>query len=356
MATIETRGEGKNARYRVKVRIKGEKPRTRTFKRLTDANAWAKAVETDFGRGAFVPTTVDRRRTLADLIDKFVAEELPVRKHNADRMLSSNLKWWKENAGYVTLDKLTASTIAGLKSELRARKTRAGTPLAPATINRYLAALSAVCKWAWKELHWLPSNPVLSVTKGAEHAGIVRYLSDDERKALFKACREINDPNIATAVALALATGARYGNIRNLTWADVDLEQWRLRFSHTKNDQPRYVPLVGPAQAILKAHYDRDPTQEGWVFKGARDDAPADLDRPWREVRAAAGLVGEKHCRFHDLRHTTASYLTMNGASLAEVAEALGHRTLTMAKRYSHQSGEHVRSTFERISGRLGEE
>jgi integrase len=197
---------------------------------------------------------------------------------------------------------------------------------------------------------------VLSVTKGAEHSGIVRYLSDDERKALMVACKASTNPNICTAVVLALATGARAGNIRNLTWADVDLEKWRLRFMHTKNDQPRYVPLVGPAQAILQAHFDRDPTQKGWVFKGGHDDAPADLDRPWRVVRKAAGLIGDKHCRFHDLRHTTASYLTMNGASLAEVAEALGHKTLIMAKRYSHQSGEHVRSTFERISGRLGEE
>jgi len=356
MATIEKRGDGDSAKYRVKVRIKGEKPRTRTFKRLTDAKAWAKAVETDLGRGTFVPTTVDRRRTVAELIDKYTAEELPIRRHNADRMLRSNLGWWKDHAGYLTLDKLTANAIAGLKSELRARKTRAGAPVTPATVNRYLAALSAVCKWAWKELRWLPANPVLSVSKGAEHEGIVRYLSDAERKALFTACKASDDPNIATAVALALATGARYGNLRNLTWADVDLEHWRLRFTHTKNDQPRFVPLVGPAQSILQAHFDRDPTQKGWVFKGARNDAPADLDRPWRAVRKAAGLVGEKHCRFHDLRHTTASYLTMNGASLAEVAEALGHRTLTMAKRYSHQSGEHVRSTFERISGRLGGE
>ena len=356
MATIEKRGEGDSASYRVKVRIKGEKPRTRTFKRLTDAKGWAKAVETDLGRGSFVPTTVDRRRTVADLIDKFIKEELPTRGHNADRMLESNLAWWKDHAGYVTLDKLTAETIAGLKSELRTRKTRTGTPIAPATVNRYLAALSAVCKWAWKELRWLHANPVLSVAKGPEHKGLIRYLSDAERKALFIACRSSSDPNISTAVALALATGARYGNLRNLTWADVDLKGWRLRFTHTKNDQPRFVPLVGPAQAILKAHFDRDPTQQGWVFKGGRDDAPADLDRPWREVRKAAGLVGDKHVRFHDLRHTTASYLTMNGASLAEVAEALGHRTLEMAKRYSHQSGEHVRSTFERISERLGEE
>ena len=90
---------------------------------------------------------------------------------------------------------------------------------------------------------------------------------------------------------------------------------------------------IAPDEAAALADADR-------VFKGYRDDAPADIDRPWREVRAAAGLVGVKHCRFHDLRHTTASYLTMNGATLAEVAEGLGHRTLVMAKRYSHQSGE----------------
>jgi integrase len=104
---------------------------------------------------------------------------------------------------------------------------------------------------------------------------------------------------------------------------------------------------------VLSEQLERDPTKQGWVFKGARDSAPASLDPPWRVVRAIAGLTGDKHCRFHDLRHTTASYLTMNGATLAEVAEALGQRTLVMAKRYSHQSGEHVRATFERMSVRF---
>jgi len=197
-------------------RIKGEKPRTRTFKRLTDAKAWVGAVETDLGRGAFVPTTVDRRRTLADLIDKYLKEHLPVRRHNADeRMTKTHLAWWKENAGYVTLDKLTGPTIAGFRSELLARRTARTVdgearevPITQATANRYLAALSAVCKWASKELGWLSSNPVLSVTKGAEHTGIVRYLDDAERRALLAACKASTDRNIATAVAIALATGA----------------------------------------------------------------------------------------------------------------------------------------------------
>jgi integrase len=364
MATIEKRESGNGIRYRVRVRVKGEAPRTRTFKRLTDAKAWATKVESDLGHGVYVPTTADRRRTLADLIDKFTDEHLPNRANNADsKKLSAQLAWWKDRAGHLTLEKLTPQAIAGFRSELRARRTGrlpvvhdenvTDAPIAPSTVNRYLAALSAVCKWAWKELGWLPANPVLSVTKGPEHEGIIRYLDDDERSALLAACKASSDPNVYCAVMLALATGARASNIRFLTWADVDLDRHTLRFLHTKNRQPRHVPLVGPAQAVLQAHFDRDPTGKGWVFKGWTDDAPASLDRPWRAVRAAAGLVGEKHCRFHDLRHTTASYLTMNGATLAEVAEALGHRTLVMAKRYSHQSGEHVRATFERIADKL---
>lgn len=364
MATIEKRQTGEGIRYRAKVRIKGAAERTRTFRRLVDAKAWAASVETDLGRGAFVPTTVDRRRTLADLIKRYEEEQLPLRRGD-DKKTKAHLAWWRDNLGYLTLDRLTPDEIAAGRALLLKRKTGRASPTAapeerevaitPATANRYLAALSAVCKWAWRELRWLPSNPVLSVTKGPEHAGIVRYLTDDERRALLQACRESSDPNVYCAVALALATGARAGNIRMLTWADVDLEQWRVRFTSVKNNEPRYVPVVGIAQAALQAQWNKDPTQKGWVFKGAKDKVPASIEASWRHVRAAAGLTGEHHARFHDLRHTTASYLTMHGASLAEVAEALGHRTLAMAKRYSHQSGEHVRSTFERIAGRLEE-
>jgi integrase len=294
---------------------------------------------------------------MGELIDKFLAEQLPIRQHRADeRNIKRNLQWWKENAGFVTLDKLTPQTIAGFRSQLLARRVGRGDkakPVTQTTVNRYLAALPSVCRWAWKELHWLPANPALSIAKGQESTGIIRFLSDDERKRLLQLCKASADPNIHCAIALSLATGARYSILRMLTWDDVAFDRWLLRFKHTKNGEPRYVPVVGPAQQVLQAHLDRDPTREGWVFKGARDDAPADLDMAWRAIRKEAGLTGEKHCHFHDLRHTTASYLTMNGATLAEVAEALGHRTLATAKRYSHQSGEHVRGTLEGMKSRF---
>lgn len=351
MATIEPRTlKDGSKRYRVRVRLTGEEARTKTFKRLTDAKAWAAKVESDMGHGAYVPKTADRRRTLRELIKKYREEYLPTRGIRDVAKQESLLDWWDDNYGHVTLDKLRPEMVSEGRRKLMARKKRDGEPLSGATVNRHLASLSAVCKWAWKELRWLPANPVLEVSKAPESEGIVRYLSDAERKALLAATKKSDDPNIQTAVLLALATGARYSNIRNLTWADVDLDNWRLRFVEVKNQKPRYVPVVGAAQAALQAHYDRDPTQEGWVFKGNKADAPADLDKPWRKVRKAAGI---EDVRFHDLRHTTASYLTMNGATLAEVAEALGHRTLVMAKRYAHQSGEHVRSTLEKMADRF---
>lgn len=352
MATIEKRiTQSGETSYRAKVRVRGAAPRSRTFRRLTDAKAWASKVESDLGHGVYVATTADRRRSLADLIDTYVDEYLPTKANNLDRKGQETiLAWWRAEFGYVTLDRLKPEIFGEARGKLAKRKGRTGEPLSGATVNRYLAGISSVCKWAWKEKQWLPANPVLSVSKAAESKSMIRFLSDDERKALFKACREHPNRNIGLAVMLALATGARYSNIRNLRWESVDFDNWTLAIEKMKNGHPRYVPVVGAAQTALQAQHDADPTKEGWVFKGARDAAPADIEKQWREVRDAAGLGG---FRFHDLRHTTASYLTQGGAGLAQVADALGHRTLEMAKRYSHQTGEHVRATLTTIAGKL---
>lgn len=344
-AIVQRKNKDGTISYQARVRILGEKPRSRTFTRKTDAKAWAAAVETELARGVYVPTTADRRRTLASLIDAYLSDALPDRQLKSEANLRKQLAWWRDSAGHITLDKLTSQAITTHRVELAKRKTRDGGPISGPTQNRYLAALSAVCKWAWKEQGLLTSNPVLSVTKRPENNGAGKALSDDERARLLAACKVDANPNIYCAVILALATGCRYSNIRYLRWEDVDFDRWAFHLAKTKNGDARTVPIVGEAQAVVQAQYDRDPTGKGWVFKGGRDDAPADLVAPWQRVRAAAGL---KDFRFHDLRHSVGSYLTMNGASLVEVAEALGHRTLVMAKRYSHVNEEHTRSVLER--------
>lgn len=363
MATIEKRisKDGK-ATYRAKVRRRGELPRTRTFHTRKEADQWARAVETDLDRGEHVHTGAERRMTLGALIDRYTDEYLPTKEHGRDsdgqKLL---LEWWKQEYGQITLNRLTPSLFSEARALLtkkpNGRRRASNAPIKPisgATVNRYLAAISAVCKWAWKELQLLQRNPVLSVSKRKEPQGVIRFLSDDERRALLKACREHGNANIRTLVILALATGARYSDMRNLQWDDVDMVNWRLRFKDPKNGEPRYVPVVGMAQQALENQHEADPTGTGWVFKGYTDDAPEWLNgKVWREVRDAAGL---HNFRFHDLRHTTASYLTQNGAGLAQVADALGQKTLAMAKRYSHQSGEHVRATLSTIADKLAME
>ena len=64
----------------------------------------------------------------------------------------------------------------------------------------------------------------------------------------------------------------------------------------------------------------------------------------------AVQRAGITNFRFHDLRHSAASYLAMGGASLAEIAEVLGHKTLQMTKRYTHLTESHTRGVVERMN------
>jgi len=74
------------------------------------------------------------------------------------------------------------------------------------------------------------------------------------------------------------------------------------------------------------------------------------IDRMWQKARTAAELTD---FRFHDLRHTAASYLAMEGAGLREIADILGHKTLAMVKRYSHLTEDHKYKTVSRMANRV---
>jgi integrase len=116
----------------------------------------------------------------------------------------------------------------------------------------------------------------------------------------------------------------------------VDLIKGVIILSHTKNNDHRRVPVKGQALTLLRSHAKVRRIDTDFVFPGAktaRSGKPFHLDKCWYEALNTGGI---KDFRFHDLRHCTGSYLAMNGATLLEIAEVLGHRTLQMVKRYSH--------------------
>lgn len=169
----------------------------------------------------------------------------------------------------------------------------------------------------------------------------VRYLDEDERKRLLDACKASDNDKLYPIVVFALSTGARKGEILGLTLEDIDLDRGAAILRDTKNGETRPAPIVNHLMDLLKDHivdiqtfYDglgSNPSAR-WLFPRRDGQAPIDIRNAWENARDSAGI---KDFRFHDLRHTTASYLAMNGANPLEIAEVLGHKTFQMVKRYS---------------------
>jgi integrase len=215
-------------------------------------------------------------------------------------------------------------------------------------VNRYLAVLSHVFTIASREWDWAENNPVRRVRKLRESRGRVRCLDEDERERLLAACEASWDDRLYPLVLLAISTGARRGELMALRWRDVDLKQGRGVLHHTKNGERRAIAITGLALEILRERNRVRRIDTDLIFASSDGRAWFPL-RPWNAALRAAGIAD---FRFHDLRHTAASYLAMSGATTAEIAEVLGHKTLQMVKRYSHLTDSHTFSVVSRMNAK----
>jgi len=343
MASIEKRTtqEGKTS-FRVKVRLKGYPVQTATFERLTDARKWAQHTEAAIREGRHFKTAEAKKHTFNDLIIRYCTEILPRYNNREQKERKAKLEWWGNGLGYLLLSDVTPSIITEHRSSLKRSN---------ATQNRYIAALSHLFSIAVNEWEWLEDNPTRKIKKSKESRGRVRFLDDDERARLLKSCKESSNEWLYTCVILALSTGMRQGELMELKWQDVNLKDRYLILHETKNGERRRVPLAGLALEQLREHSKIRRLDTNLLFPGkANLDKPIDLYRPWQTALKRAEITDFK---WHDLRHCTASYLAMNGASLAEIAEVLGHKTLQMVKRYAHLSDGHVSSVVESMNAKI---
>ncbi len=345
MASVQGRTwidqEGKQrTSYRVQIRRRGFPPVTATFERKTDATKWAGETEADMSRRRYFPQHEAERHTLAELVDRQLASVKVDRPHDYDRQRVI-LDWWKAKLGEYSLSAVTPEVIGRYRDLLQ---TEDG--MSPGTVNRYLSVLSKSYSNAIREWHWVSDNPLVRVTKKKEPKGLVRYLSDGERAALLKACRESKFRPLYLIVLFALTTGMRRGELLGLRWSDVDLERRVAVLHNTKNGDRRSVPIVPEVAELLRDHGRVRRLDNDFVFASGGVD-PVWPDKYWYRALDAAKI---KDFRFHDLRHTAASYLAMSGATVPELAAVLGHRTLAMVKRYAHLSDQHTGAVVERMT------
>jgi len=176
------------------------------------------------------------------------------------------------------------------------------------------------------------SNPARSVTHRREDNNRVRFLTEEEEKKLRKVI-EAKWRSHMPELDLAINTGIRKGSQYGLTWDMVDWKGRMLDIPRTKNEEPIHVPLNDAAMAALKTVEGRGRAK-GRVFQSAKTGEPLENGRHWFDD--AVMEAGIKNVRWHDFRHTFASRLRMKGAPLEDIADLLGHKSLTMTRRYAH--------------------
>jgi len=362
-----TKADGKTT-VTARIRVAGVEE-TRTFTNKTAAKRWAQRREAEIRDAPALAGTEARKHTLADAIDRYREHVLPGLAQGTQTKYSQHLEWWRAEYGKLTLDRFAAPQITEARDRLSKEPTRrngqkTNQTRSPATVNRFLASLAAVLAKAHRDWHWVAVNPMTAVSKLREPTGRTRYLSDEpgpdgssELSRLLDACRISESPDLYLAVLLAVTTGGRRNEIMSLTWDAVDLDRGTVTLSGEKTKSPRTVALAPEAAELLRQ---RRGIGKALVFpappdpkRPERQPTPVDLESAWKTALRRAG-VGD--FRFHDLRHSCASYMAMEGASSAEIAGVLGHRTLQMVGRYSHLSPAHVATAStkaaERVAGR----
>lgn len=350
MATIRERKAGDGStRYAARIRIKGYPQQSATFRRKTDARRWVQQIEAAIREGRDFKSTEAKRRTAGQMIDRYVRDVLPTKPRNA-RYQKHQFAWWRDRIGDYSLADVSPAVIAECRDELLNGETQRNKKRSPSTVVRYLAAISHAFTVASKEWGWMDRNPVSMIRKPKENPGRVRFLSDSERVALLNACRESLCEELHDIVIIAITTGLRRGELLGLRWGNVDFQRVQLTVRESKNDETRTVPIAGPCLECLKLRSKIRRIDTDLVFPSphmvGNNVKPLNVGPAFKRAVAEAGLVDLK---FHDLRHTCASYLAMNGATSHEIAAVLGHKTLAMVKRYSHLSEQHTSGVVGRM-------
>ncbi|OAI13758.1 integrase [Methylomonas koyamae] len=352
MATIETRiADSGEKSYRVKVRLKGYPAQSATFDRLTDAKKWAAATESAIREGRHFKTAEAKKHTLAEMVDRYVKDVLPGKTAKLRNNQTAQLNWFKSEIGQHSLADISTALITQCRDKLLTEPNQQGRVRSPASVVRYMAALSHAFTVAVNEWQWLEDSPMRKVKKPKESRGRVRFLDDSERERFLTACQQSSNSTLYLCVILALSTGMRQGELMGLKWQDVNLKEGFIILHETKNGERRRVPLAGHGLDLLREHAKVRRLDTDLLFPGnIHKDKPIDLRKPFENALRAAE-INDFH--WHDLRHCTASYLAMNGASLAEIAEVLGHKTLAMVKRYAHLSDGHVSNVVASMNAKI---
>jgi len=238
-----------------------------------------------------------------------------------------------------------------------------------ATQHKRFRHLRTFFNWA-VDNDWLEINPLDDMTPPKQEEKEKAFLRPEDVKALLSTIEthilEVRDVSgripdlewLYRMIQVAVATGLRRGELVALQWEDVNLENRSIHVRHrgdfrTKGNSERRVPIRGDAEeALVQMH---EPGISGTVFT----DREGEPIRPGRVTTRFKDMAGEAELddriHFHSLRHTTGSWLSMQGVPLRHIQTILGHSVRSVTEKYSHLAPETLDRAMEETFGDGGE-
>jgi integrase len=281
------------------------------------------------------------------MINRMITQWLPKYPERQAKQ-TALLIWWKKQCGHLLLADLTPSVIAECRDLLLNEITPRKQLRSPSTVNRYLSALGKALIITVKEWGWLEASPMPNVSKPAEGQGRERFLSTFEKDRLLEECQRSKNPHLYPIVAMALISGMRLGEITGLRWENVLFDQRKIVLCRTKNGDTRYIPMTDEAERIFRAISTFGIADAQLVFQSNQNKNGSRKISIREAFEHALKRAGITNFRFHDLRHTAASYMAMAGATQGELMAILGHRSPAMTQRYAHYSQDHLAQLLEK--------
>ncbi|MGN7612823.1 site-specific integrase [Magnetococcales bacterium HHB-1] len=258
-----------------------------------------------------------------DAIEKWLIEKQDKASFKDDVQILRWLHPYLSNKKLKDITRTIIMDIANVKKE----------ETSSARANRYLALIQSILRRAERVWEWLDKAP--AITKFKEIDRRIRWLTPKQAEKLIEAL----PPHLSVIARFALLTGLRRGNILKLEWDQVDLENQRawIHADMAKTRKPIPVALNDSATDLLKKQVGKN---KRYCFPGARGGLLTGINsKAWKNALEKAGL---EDFRFHDLRHTWASWHVQNGTPLYALQEMAGWTSPQMVRRYAHLASDHL--------------
>lgn len=257
------------------------------------------------------------------------------------------------------MTEITSFALEKMKQDLKAQG------LSPATIGHCLKLLRQIFNKARIWGLYKADNPVKDVKMPKLQNDRQRFLSQDEAEGLLASVRVLSD-QLADMALLSLHTGMRAGEIFNIKMHDIDFDNDLITISDTKNAESRKAYMTSAVKDMLKKYkkkkVKKTHKKEEQKFEERKPDDYVFADKSDKKIMSISKTFGEiiatteinkgyadkrQHISFHSLRHTFASWLAIQGESILTIGALLGHKSVSMTKRYAHLSPDHKRRAVE---------